>query len=138
MAKEEFIVQSYSSKMQNKTYMMIEIRLCSEDYEQAFQAMSKPQFSEFPLRMIPQECMKSLVLIDIPKVISDKDLFAAVNKISPGLKRVIIAENPENEDQTWGIAVATYINYEATRQAYEKLRIENKILNKEVPNTMNE
>lgn len=39
--------------------------------------------------------MKSVVINNLPQIISEKDLFLVLNKIIPKLKRVVIADDSE-------------------------------------------
>lgn len=65
------------------------------------------------LRLVPQACMKSIIIQGLPKVFNEKDLFIILNQHTPGfLKRVIIADNPEIIGETMGVAVAIYQSYE--------------------------
>jgi len=39
---------------------------------------------------------------------SEKDLFLILNKVTPNLRRIIIADDPEVPGKSMGVAVATY------------------------------
>lgn len=39
--------------------------------------------------------MRSLIITNLPEIMSEKDLFLILNKVTPNLKRVVIADDPE-------------------------------------------
>jgi hypothetical protein len=56
--------------------------------------------------------MKTIIVSKLPSVISEKDLFLILNNITPGLKRIIIADDADLEGRTKNMALAVYNNYE--------------------------
>ncbi|EAS04362.2 RNA recognition motif protein (macronuclear) [Tetrahymena thermophila SB210] len=75
------------------------------------------------LKLVPQSCMKSIIIQNLPKVFNEKDLFKILNELTPNsLKRIIIADNPEVVGETVGVAVAIYQNYELALKAIKALK----------------
>ncbi len=52
--------------------------------------------------------MKTIIISKLPSVISEKDLFLILHTITPGLKRIIIADDADLEGRTKNMALAVY------------------------------
>jgi len=76
--------------------------------------------------------MKSLIITNLPDIISEKDLFLLLHKITPGLRRITIADDPEVCGKTLNLAVVNYMSHEYTRQAFEKFKVQTQILGKTI------
>ena len=72
--------------------------------------------------------MRTLIINNLPSIISEKDLFLLLNKLTPNLRRIIIADDTEICGKTLNLAVAIYTNYEAAKDAFEILTLNNKIM----------
>lgn len=55
--------------------------------------------------------MKALILSNLPEIFSVKDLHLILTNKSPGLKRIIVADNPENPIKTLHTVVAIYNSF---------------------------
>jgi hypothetical protein len=67
--------------------------------------------------------MKSIVISNLPTVMSEKDLFLILSTQTPeGLKRVIIIDDPEISGKTMGVAIVNFVTYENAAKAHEILQ----------------
>ena len=56
--------------------------------------------------------MKSIVITNLPKIFSEKDLFLYLWNLNRGLKHIVIADDPEHSQYTLNTVVAIYANNE--------------------------
>ena len=74
------------------------------------------------IKLLPESSMKSLILVNIPTVINEKDLFASLSPSCPNLKRIIIADDPDNYGRTMNVAIAQFLDYQGASNALARIR----------------
>lgn len=67
--------------------------------------------------------MKQIVITNLPDVFSHKDLFLILNSMTPGIKRIIVPDNPNPTlpGETMNIAIAIYENFQMAQEALKVL-----------------
>ncbi len=97
------------------------------------------------IKVVPQQDMKTIMITNLPQMISEKDLFLILHRITTatasdpsanggGLRRILLADEPSIRGLTQGIAVVTYKSHESARTTLELLKTahNNEILGKKV------
>jgi len=79
----------------DKFRVLGEVSLTSDDAIKIIDAGSSSRIKNCIVKLIPRSSMRSIIINHLPEIISDKDLFLCLSKISPNLKRVIIADDSE-------------------------------------------
>lgn len=71
------------------------MELTTEDAIRILDASPSSRIKQCIVKLIPRSSMRSVIINNLPEIISEKDLFLVLNKVIPNLKRVIIADDSE-------------------------------------------
>jgi hypothetical protein len=65
--------------------------------------------------------MKELIIYNLPQVFSEKDLFLHLVDRTAGIRRIMIADDPEVKNRTMNVAVCHYNSFEEASSALQNL-----------------
>lgn len=74
---------------------MGEVTLATEDAIRVLDSLSCSRIKNCIVKLVSRGNMRSLVINNIPDVMNEKDFFLILNKATPNLKRVVIADDSE-------------------------------------------
>lgn len=102
---------------------LAEVSCTQEEAVTAHRKINNQKLKNCCLRLIPQEFMKQIVITNLPDVFSHKDLFLILNSMTPGIKRIIVPDNPNPTlpGETMNIAIAIYENFQMAQEALKVL-----------------
>lgn len=128
----DFTIILHPLSFLDRSFLLGELRLPISECSSIYQKFANFKFSSQKLKLIPKNSMKNLVISNLPLISSEKDLFLILLRLTPGLKRIIVPENPENPGRTYGIILANYLSHEYAAHGLEALKKTNNIFQKKV------
>ena len=91
----DFLIEIHSISIFDKFRVLGEVKLSTDDAIAILDSSSSSRIKDCIVKLIPRSSMKSVIINNLPEIISEKDLFLVLNKIVPKLKRVVIADDSE-------------------------------------------
>lgn len=111
----------------DRSRVLGEVGLSTEDAVRLLDTHSCSRIKNCIVKLVSRGNMRSLIINNIPDVMNEKDFFLILNKATPNLKRVVIADDSEVGSphkipgKTLGVAVASYHTYDDALNAIGKL-----------------
>lgn len=99
-----------------------EVQLEDKDVQSIVNQLHGSKLKTVTLKLTPQSSVKAIIITGLPTIISEKDLFLILNKSTPSLRRIIVADDPEVCGKTKNLAVAIFEKHENAREAMEILK----------------
>ncbi|KRX07710.1 hypothetical protein PPERSA_11259 [Pseudocohnilembus persalinus] len=93
-------VKFYENNINNRTRIITEVQLQKEKAVMAHSKLNGQKIKDCVMKLIPQSCMKQLVLTNLPIVFSEKDMYLILNSRTEGLKSITIADDPQELGKT--------------------------------------
>ena len=72
-----------------------EVELTTDDAVRILASRESAKIGEHSVKLIARGSMRSVIITQLPEVVSEKDLYLVLNKFNPLLKRVVIADDSE-------------------------------------------
>ncbi len=75
--------------------------------------------------------MKTIIISNLPEIVSEKDLFLILLRLTPGITKIELPENSETH-RTYGIALVKYNDFELARAALDIFKSNSNIYERKV------
>ena len=89
------IITIHNITIFEKFRVLGEVQVTTTDAIKILAASSSSRIKQCIVKLIARSSMRSVIINNLPEIISEKDLFLVLNKVIPNLKRVIIADDSE-------------------------------------------
>lgn len=79
----------------DRSRVLGEVNVNTDDAVRMLDSMACSRIKNCIVKLVSRGNMRSLIINNIPDVMNEKDFFLILNKATPNLKRVIIADDSE-------------------------------------------
>lgn len=79
----------------DRSRVLGEVTILTEDAIRLLDSLSCSRIKNCIVKLVSRGNMRSLIINNIPDVMNEKDFFLILNKATPNLKRVVIADDSE-------------------------------------------
>jgi len=115
------IIRLHTISIQGNVRVLGEATLTTDDAVRILAAFSNSRIKNCIIKTIPRAALRSVIITNLPEIMSEKDLFLILNKVTTNIKRIVIADDPEVPGKSMGVAVATYLTHNDAYGAISEL-----------------
>jgi hypothetical protein len=89
------IIRLHTISIQGNVRVLGEATLTTDDSVRILAAFSNSRIKNCIVKTIPRAALRSVIITNLPEIMSEKDLFLILNKVTNNIKRIVIADDPE-------------------------------------------